>query len=93
MTNPQTTISDTSFTAINESLIDEIDLEEDAYVNSLADSVLKVRNNFVTHWSNLISLCKSNIDETSDKRLTRSSYIAKKGSHRSSLSFFETVYI
>ncbi|XP_046633328.1 myosin-11-like [Daphnia pulicaria] len=41
MTNPQTTISDTSFTAINESLIDEIDLEEDAYVNSLADSVLK----------------------------------------------------
>jgi hypothetical protein len=78
MTNPQTTISDTSFTAINESLIDEIDLEEDAYVNSLADSVLKVRNNFVTHWSNLISLCKSNIDETSDKRLTRSSYIAKR---------------
>jgi chromosome segregation ATPase len=78
MTNPQTTISDTSFTAINESLIDEIDLEEDAYVNSLADSVLKVRNNFVTHWSNLISLCKSTIDETSDKRLTRSSYIAKR---------------
>ncbi|EFX66859.1 hypothetical protein DAPPUDRAFT_331668 [Daphnia pulex] len=78
MTNTQTTISDTSFTAINESLIDEIDLEEDAYVNSLADSVLKVRNNFVTHWSNLISLYKSNIDETSDKRITRSSYIAKR---------------
>jgi hypothetical protein len=73
MTNTQTTISDTSFTAINESLIDEIDLEEDAYVNSLADSVLKVRNNFVT-----LSLCKSNIDETSDKRITRSIYIAKR---------------
>ena len=78
MTNPQPTISDTSFTAINESLIDEIDLEEDAYVNSLDDSVLKFRNNFVAHWSNLISLCKSSTDQTSDKRITRNSYIAKR---------------
>jgi hypothetical protein len=78
MTNPHITSSDTSFTALNESLIEEVDLVEDTYVNSLPDSAVQIRNNFLIHWSNLISLCKSSAEETPEKRITRSSYIAKR---------------
>ena len=41
MTNPHITSSDTSFTALNESLIEEVDLVEYTYVNSLPDSAEK----------------------------------------------------
>ena len=78
MTNPPEKPSDTSFTIIYESLIEELDLEEDTYVKSLADSVIQIRNKFLKHWSNLIDIYKGSVDQTADKRTTRSSYIMKR---------------
>ncbi len=69
------TSSDT-FLAFNESLLEEIELEEEKYVNSLTDSIVQIRNKFLTNWSNLISLCKNSLD-TPEQRVTRSSLITK----------------
>ena len=78
MTTPTLPSSNTSFAALNESLIGEIELEEEQYINSLPESVLPVRNNFIQHWNSLINLSKDLGEKTSTRRLTRSDFLAKK---------------
>lgn len=78
MTTQTLPSSDTSFAALNESLIGEIDLEEDQYINSLPHSVLPLREKFLLEWKKLIKLCQDVADRSSTRRVTRSDFLAKK---------------
>jgi hypothetical protein len=46
MTTPTLPSKDTSYAALNESLIGEIDLEEDSYIRSLPQNILPIRERF-----------------------------------------------
>ncbi len=50
MTTQNLPSSDTSFSVLNESLIGEVDLNEDQYTNSLPHDVLKIREKFLLDW-------------------------------------------
>jgi hypothetical protein len=78
MTTPILPSSDTSFSALNESLLGEIDLEEDHYINSLPETVLPVRDNFLRQWSSLIQLSRDVTDPLTTRRVTRSEFLTKK---------------
>ncbi|EFX64399.1 hypothetical protein DAPPUDRAFT_118216 [Daphnia pulex] len=68
MTTPTVPSSDTSFSVLNESLIGEIDLNEDQYTNSLPHNVLQIREKFLLEWNNLIKLSQDVADSSSSRR-------------------------
>lgn len=79
MTTQNLPYSDTSFPVLNESLIGEVDLNEDQYNNSLPHDVLKIREKFLLEWNNLIKLSQDVAsDSSSTRRVTRSDTLAKK---------------
>ncbi|EFX65884.1 hypothetical protein DAPPUDRAFT_116883 [Daphnia pulex] len=79
MTTPTLPSSDTSFSVLNESLIGEVDLNEDQYTNSLPHDVLQIREKFLLEWNSLIKLSQDVAsDSSSTRRVTRSEILAKK---------------
>ncbi|EFX78822.1 hypothetical protein DAPPUDRAFT_104942 [Daphnia pulex] len=78
MTTPTLPSKDTSYAALNESLIGEIDLEEDSYIRSLPQNILPIRERFLSQWNELIKLTKDVADRTSTRRVTRSDFLAKQ---------------
>ncbi|EFX66896.1 hypothetical protein DAPPUDRAFT_115918 [Daphnia pulex] len=78
MTTPTLPSKDTSYAALNESLIGEIDLEEDSYIRSLPLNILPIRETFLSQWNELIKLTKDVADKTSTRRVTRSDFLAKQ---------------
>ncbi len=78
MTNPTSSSSDISFAALKESLIGEIELEEDQYTKSLPHNVLAIREIFLLEWNTLIKLCQDVTDKSSTWRVTRSEFFTKK---------------
>ena len=56
MTTPTLPSKNTSYAALNESLIGEIDLEEDSYIRSLPQNILPITERFfLSQWNELIT--------------------------------------
>ncbi|EFX68095.1 hypothetical protein DAPPUDRAFT_114860 [Daphnia pulex] len=89
MTTPTLPSSDTSFSVLNESLIGEVDLNEDQYTNSLPHDVLQIREKFLLEWNSLIKLSQDVAsDSSSTRRVTRSEILAKKKDISSGSQYF-----
>ena len=66
---------DISYSAINESLLGELELSVDKYIRSIPQHVVAIRDIFIKNWNDLIQINSNK--ELPGERTSRSAYITK----------------
>ena len=66
---------ETSYSAINESLLGEFEVSVNKYIRSLPQHVVAIRDTFIKNWNDLIQINSNK--ELADERTSRSAYLTR----------------
>ena len=66
---------DISYSAINESLLGDLELSVDKYIRSISQHVVAIRDTFIKNWNDLIQINSNK--ELPGERTSRTAYVTR----------------